>query len=136
MVTVTVDYSQVEGLGEKPRKAIKEGLGKSAKFMIAELMKRSPVDHGLLKQWAIVEQTDTEVHIRSPAFYAGYVNYGHSQQPGRFIPGSWSGGKFRYNPKSKTGMVLKASHVSGQHFVEKSIEATNGRLAEFFTING
>ena len=72
------------------------------------------------------------VDIRSPAHYAGWVNDGHSQQPGRFIPGTWKGGKFRYDRNAKTGMVLKKSHVEGKKFVEKSINATKGRIDGFF----
>jgi hypothetical protein len=137
MVTVTVDISEkLTDLGGLSKEMIREGMKKTSQDLIRNLQIRSPVDHGLLKQWAVTSQTDTEIEIRSPAKYAGYVNYGHSQQPGRFIPGTWQGDKFRYNPKAKTGMVLKKSHVSGKHFVEASIRATQPRIKEFFTIKG
>ena len=137
MVTVTVETSgHIGNLEELPKEMIRDGLKKTSQVMINELQSRSPVDHGLLKQWAVTSQTDTEIEIRSPAKYAGYVNYGHSQQPGRFIPGTWQGDKFRYNPKAKTGMVLKKSHVKGKKFVEASIQATKPRIKEFFTIKG
>lgn len=55
--------------------------------------------------------------------YAKWVNDGHGQQPGRFIPGVWSGSRFTYVPGAKTGMVLKASYVSGSHFFDKSVQA-------------
>lgn len=136
MVRIDVDLSGIEGLKELPRETIKKGMNETAKTLISELMHRSPVDHGLLKQWAVTSQTDTEIRIQSPAKYAGYVNYGHSQQPGRFIPGTWQGDKFRYKPGAKTGMVLKQPYVRGRHFVEASIRATQPRIREFFTING
>ena len=137
MVTITVEPTgHIGNLDGLMKDTIRNGLKLTAQNMINELHSRSPVDHGLLKQWAVTSQTDTEVVIRSPAKYAGYVNYGHPQQPGRFIPGTWQGDKFRYNPKAKTGMVLKKSHVSGKHFVEASIKATGSRLGEFFTIKG
>ena len=137
MVTITVEPTgHIGNLDGLMKDTIRNGLKLTAQNMINELHSRSPVDHELLKQWAVTSQTDTEVVIRSPAKYAGYVNYGHSQQPGRFIPGTWQGDKFRYNPKAKTGMVLKKSHVSGKHFVEASIKATGSRLGEFFTIKG
>ena len=137
MVTVTVDISEkLTDLGGLSKEMIREGMKKTSHDLIRNLQIRAPVDHGLLKQWAVTSQTDTEIEIRSPAKYAGYVNYGHSQQPGRFIPGTWQGDKFRYNPKAKTGMVLKKSHVSGKHFVEASIRATQPRIKEFFTIKG
>ena len=137
MVTITVEPTgHIGNLDGLMKDTIRNGLKLTAQNMINELHSRSPVDHGVLKQWAVTSQTDTEVRIQSPAKYAGYVNYGHSQQPGRFIPGTWQGDKFRYNPKAKTGMVLKKSHVSGKHFVEASIKATGSRLGEFFTIKG
>lgn len=54
--------------------------------------------------------------------YAKWVNKGHSQKPGRFVPGVWSGDRFVYIPGAKTGMVLRASTVKGSHFFDKSVE--------------
>lgn len=54
--------------------------------------------------------------------YAKWVNDGHGQQPGRFVPGVWSGSRFTYVPGAKTGMVLKASYVPGSHFFDKSVQ--------------
>ena len=99
----------------------KRGMELTAQDLIGKLMRNSPVDHGLLKGWAVHKRTSDSIEIRSPAKYAADVNYGHRQQPGRFIPGVWKGNKFRYKPNSKTGMVLKKSYVPGGHFVEKSI---------------
>ena len=56
--------------------------------------------------------------------YAPWVNEGHDQQPGRFIPGEWKGDRFIYDPDAKTGMVLKKSHVEGLHFLEHGLEKT------------
>ena len=59
--------------------------------------------------------------------YAKWVNDGHRQKPGRFIPGVFNGnGVFRYVPGASTGMVLKASHVEGSHFFDKAVEAFTG----------
>ena len=54
--------------------------------------------------------------------YARWVNEGHTQTPGRFIPGVWQGNKFQYLPGANTGIVLKAARVMGSGFFEKSIE--------------
>lgn len=65
--------------------------------------------------------------------YAKWVNDGHEQKAGRFIPGVWHGDRFQYIPGAKTGMVLKASFVSGSHFFDKSVETLDGifpRLAK------
>lgn len=59
--------------------------------------------------------------------YAKWVNDGHAQKPGRFIPGVFNGnGVFRYVPGSRSGMVLKASHVEGSHFFDKAVDAFTG----------
>ena len=137
MVTITVEPTgHIGNLDGLMKETIQKGMKLTAQHMLNQLQSKSPVDHGLLKQWAVVSQSDEEIVIRSPAKYAGYVNYGHIQQPGRFIPGTWQGDKFRYNPKAKTGMVLKKSHVKGKKFVEASIKATQPRIKEFFTIKG
>ena len=136
MVTITVNLSDgLADLGNLSKETIRTGLEKTSQDLIRNLQIKSPVDHGLLKQWAVTSQTDTEIIVQSPAIYAEWVNYGHPQQPGRFIPGVWKGDKFKYIPDNKTGMVLKASYVEGKHFVEDSIEETQARIAEFFTIN-
>lgn len=65
--------------------------------------------------------------------YARWVNDGHSQQPGRFIPGVWSGDRFIYSPGARSGMVLKASFVEGSHFfdhAEAAFEAMFPDLVE------
>lgn len=64
------------------------------------------------------------VRAYSKIEYAGWVNEGHSQEPGRFIPGEWIGNRFEYNPNAKTGMVLKESYVEGLHFMEQGLEET------------
>ena len=126
----------LKNLGGLSKDMITKGMELTAQDLINNLMQNSPVDHGSLKQWAVTSQSDTEIQIQSPAEYAKWVNYGHPQQPGRFIPGEWNGDKFEYQPDAKVGMVLKADFVEGQHFVEDSIEATSARIQEFFTING
>lgn len=55
--------------------------------------------------------------------YADWVNSGHKQKPGRFVPGRWVGERFIYEPGSKTGMVLKASFVKGSGYFDKAVSA-------------
>lgn len=72
--------------------------------------------------------------------YADYVNKGHSQQPGRFVPGVLEGDRFRYVKGAKTGIVLKASFVKGSHYFDKSTEVlhrvfpkiANEKFEQFF----
>lgn len=53
--------------------------------------------------------------------YAAWVNDGHKQKPGRFIPGHWSGERFIYEPGAREGMVLKASFVEGSHYFDYAV---------------
>lgn len=66
--------------------------------------------------------------IGTDVYYAHWVNKGHPQKRGRFIPGIWEGPHFRYIPGATTGMVLKASAVKGSHFFDGSVE----KLEEIF----
>lgn len=130
MVTVDVDLSNLANLANIPKETIERGLDLTEQVLIRELMIRSPVDHGLLKQWAETSRDDYSRTIQSPAEYATYQNYGTSTH--------W------IEPKSAKalhwdGFFSKGHFVSGiegKHFVEDSIEATMPRLSEFFTVNG
>lgn len=53
--------------------------------------------------------------------YAKYVEYGHKQRPGRFVPGHWEGDRFIYIKGAKEGMVLKASWVDGKHYFDGAL---------------
>ena len=117
-------------LNELSKEFIQQGMEKTAQDLINNLMQNSPVDHGLLKQWAVTSQSDTEIVIQSPAEYAAYQNYGtsaHWVAPVSAKALHWDG------YFSKGHMV---SGIEGKHFVEDSIEATSARIQEFFTING
>ena len=133
-VTVSVDLNGLQSRlsSEKFNEAKAKGLSYAAQEMVRVLQMNSPVDHGLLKQWFIDSIDEDEAHIKTPADYAKWVNDGHYQQPGRYIPGEWNGDRFEYDPDSKTGMVLKASYVEGKHFIEDSIDDVEGRLDGYF----
>ena len=105
-----------------------------AKKLHQMLIKHTPVDFGTLQAfWQtaenysyVTEQTAEGfvVTLYNRATYATWVNDGHRQQPGRFIPGYWVGSKFRYDPTANGGMVLSKPFVEGRFFVEKSIIET------------
>lgn len=69
--------------------------------------------------------------VGSSIDYAEYVNKGHRQTPGRFVPGVWEGSHFRYVPGAKTGMVLKASHVKGSGFFDVAERAAENTLETY-----
>lgn len=137
---ITWDIS--EWLEFRDRLADSEGFEKHMKLAAQDIAKRlhdmlikhTPVDFGTLQAfWQTpenyaytVEQTATgfEVTLYNRAKYATWVNDGHRQQPGRFIPGYWEGDHFRYDPNADGGMVLKQPWVQGRFFVEKGIVDT------------
>lgn len=110
----------------KAKEINRKALNDAGQEMVRTLMINSPVDHGLLKMWHFASQSDEEVRIRSPARYAVYVNEGtspHWIEPksakalhwdGNFSKGHWVGG------------------ITGQHFVEESIDDVQSRLDTYF----
>ena len=102
-----------------------------AKKLHQMLITNTPVDFGTLQAFWQTEEnysyiiekrgSSYEVTLINKAIYATWVNDGHKQRPGRFIPGYWEGNHFRYDPNADSGMVLKKPWVQGRFFVEKSI---------------
>ena len=130
MVTITID-ANTSALTDKLNpvtidKVKRQGLEYSARELIRVLMINSPVDHGLLKMWHLSEQSDEEIHIRSPATYAQYVNDGtqpHWIEPKNVKALHWDGNF------SKGHYV---GGITGRHFVEDSIDDVSGRWDGYF----
>lgn len=131
MVQVTVDVD-LGGLSEKLSRfpeAKSKGLEYMAQEMVRTLMMNSPVDHGVLKSWFIESLTDDEAHIKTPAEYAAYVNYGtrpYTIEPVHAKALYWEGAD---HPVA--GKVIHPG-ITGQHFVEDSIDDVESRMDEFF----
>ena len=62
------------------------------------------------------------LEVGSSIKYAKWVNEGHGQRPGRFIPGFWSGKRFIYVPGYGSGMVLKANFVKGSFYFDEAVD--------------
>ena len=152
MVTITVEPTgHIGHLDELMKTTIRDGMKLTAQNMLNELHTRSPVDHGLLKQWAITSQSAEEIRIQSPAKYAAYQNYGtrsHMIRPKSKSVLYWfegvslthsmfyAGGKMHTKSTGAFSKGHMVSGIKGKHFVEASINATSNRLREFFTIKG
>lgn len=134
MVTVEVNLSDgLADLGGLSKEMLSSGMSKTAQDLIRNLQINSPVDHGLLKQWAVTSESDMEVTIQSPAIYAAAQNYGteeHWVEPIATFALHWGGDPGFFSKGHFVG------GIEGKHFVEDSIEQTQSRIAEFFTING
>lgn len=70
---------------------------------------RSESEH-MRRSWEAERINDTTVKVQNTASYASYVNDGHRQRPGRFIP--------------VLGKRLTKSFVKGLHIQEKAEAAT------------
>lgn len=68
--------------------------------------------------------------IGTNIYYAKWVNKGHRQQPGRFVPGVWEGKHFRYIPGARTGMVLRARIVKGSFFFDDAVKVIQRSFPE------
>lgn len=62
--------------------------------------------------------------------YAEYANDGHNQSA-RFVPGTWSGDHFNYQPGAKTGMMLKVKWVEGSHYWDIALYTMEKLIPKF-----
>lgn len=80
------------------------------------LIKATPTDTGYLKNsWFVVltkAGSGYEAEIINNTNYASYVNYGHRQTPGRYVPA--------------IGKKLKKGWVDGKFFIELSVAELRG----------
>lgn len=117
-------------------KYLSESTKEIAKKLHQMLILNTPVDFGNLQMgWKtsgnysyLVEKKGNgyEVTLINRTLYALWVNDGHRQRPGRFIPGYRdANGKFRYDPEADGGIRLKKAWVDGKFFVERSILELN-----------
>lgn len=131
-------YLKVEGddlkLTDKSKQVIEKGLNYTAQSFIANLQANSPVDTGLLRQWAVTQNSEFIREIRSPASYAVYVNdgtgiYGPSHQK---ITSKTPGKPLVFEYKGETVFAMSVKGQKGQKFVEKSINQTSDLIEGFF----
>lgn len=133
-VTISVDSSKMQNISQHIPEIRKKGLNYAGQGMIRNLMINSPVDHGLLKQWFVANQDDNEIEIRSPAKYAAFVNdgtgiYGPYKTP---IYSKTVGKPLAFQVGGKMVYTKMIRGQRGQKFVEKSIDQTQGKLANYF----
>ncbi|MFV0401679.1 MAG: HK97 gp10 family phage protein [Oscillospiraceae bacterium] len=121
------DYSQFRELYENMKKLenghnkfVEDFLLEMALRLLAKTKRRTPVDVGDLRnKWYLSgvarRGNDVMINIVNSADYASFVEFGHWQQVGRYIPGYWEGHRFIYDPGAvnEEGMVLKNPWVDG-----------------------
>lgn len=75
--------------------------------------------------WVMKEGSLT-LEVGTIVEYAKQVNDGHWLNPegveSRFVPGHFSGNNFIYEPKAKTGIILKQKFIEGRHYWEDALK--------------
>ena len=126
-----MDLSHLRDMGAGIPEVQKRGLELTAQDLIGKLMRNSPVDHGLLRQWAVTNRTDDSITIKSPAKYAAAVNYGsrsYMLKPKNTRALHWGGDPGFFSK----GHMMPAK--SGKHFVEQSIRQVQPRISNHFKV--
>ena len=129
------DFRQMEQLNERLEKLMGADLDRFCRQaaqdlagrLLNKVVKRTPVVYGTLRDaWAVMpvghRGTHYTVVVLNNLQYASYVEYGHRQQPGRFIPGYWESDRFVYDPDAEGGMVLKKNWVKGRYMLTISTQ--------------
>ena len=117
---------------DQEMKSATEEVGKKA---LNSIKYYSPVWRGTLRRaWdnndCKAENTSDGyvVELTNKTPYAIWVEDGHRQRPGRFVPGYWEDEKhFVYDRNAKGGMVLKRPFVKGRFFVKKGLISTKDK---------
>lgn len=143
---IQIDMSQYERFFEKLRQAgganfkrdaqlFLEGLGNEFLRIIQdEIIRLQAVDTRLMlasfskgdqnNSWKVSDGGLT-LTVASTLDYAAWVNNGHWANPSgvrvRFVPGTWSGDRFVYQPGAKGGMILRQQWVEGYHYWESGV---------------
>ena len=107
---------------------LKNEVKKSVKN-VGETYKRNaeantPVKTGdLRRSWQLIgpifSGADISIELRNGKNYASFVENGHRQTPGRYVPA--------------IGKRLKASWVPGQHFLQKATKQTSNQIPQLIT---
>ena len=113
----------LEGLGNEFLRILEEEIVRR-KVMDTRLLLRSfhPGDeNGVWK----MDEDGLTLEVGTAVKYASYVNDGHWTNPkgvsARWVPGSWNGDRFTYDPSSDEGMLLKQHWVPGSHYWESAL---------------
>lgn len=107
---------------------LKSEVKKSVKN-VGETYKRNaetntPVKTGdLRRSWQLIgpifSGADITIELRNSKNYASFVENGHRQTPGRYVP--------------SIGKRLKVSWVPGQHFLQKATKQTSNQIPQLIT---
>ena len=96
----------IEEMGKEKEQLMIDTIKELAGRLLRKVIKRTPSDTGNLRRnWTVSDVRKNgenyEIEVSNSAEYASYVEFGHRQTPGRFVPAigkrlkkSWVKGKF------------------------------------------
>lgn len=113
----------MEGLGTEFLRVVEDEIIRR-KVMDTRLLLASFHEGGDGNVWEVSDGGLT-LEVGTNVEYAAYVNDGHWTNPKgverRFVPGTWEGDRFVYDPNANTGMVLKQKWVEGAHYFDSAV---------------
>lgn len=83
----------------------------------------------------ISQEGGLQIEVGTNVEYASFVNDGHWLNPRgvdmRWVPGEWQGERFIYQPRAKTGMLLKQKWIEGSHYFDDAIRLMERMAPQF-----
>lgn len=120
----------LEALGTEFLRIVQDEI-QERKVMSSRLLLHSFYRGGEGNIWRL-EEGGMVLEVGTNLDYAAYVNDGHwTNTKGverRWVPGYWRGDQFIYDPKAKTGMLLKQHWVEGAHYFDAALRIMEAML--------
>lgn len=116
-------------------------LNQAGHLYLRNVALHTPVDKGRLrasinlknfqgkKEGVLRKISSDTIEAGTNVEYALWVEKGYIQKP-RWVPGYWKNGRFYYDSKANTGMMLKNRFIVGRHMFEKGKQETERQLPE------
>ena len=117
-------HVNAEILGGQLKNEVKKSVKNVGETYKRNAEANTPVKTGdLRRSWQLIgpifSGADISIELRNSKNYASFVENGHRQTPGRYVP--------------TIGKRLKASWVPGQHFLQKATKQTSNQIPQLIT---
>lgn len=130
-------YKKFENFTKNYDSFIKNFLVKEGFIVLANTKRLTPVRTGDLRnRWEITNVTKTvdgyQIQIFNTLYYASFIEEGHRQRVGRFVPGVIVNGQFQFKKGVTSGIVLKRPFINGFHMCQISLEQLDDNMKRDF----
>ncbi len=131
-----ISFGGFDELNEKLERMAKEGAHKrnqfvaqEAEILIGNVKDNTPVKSGHLREgWKRTRAVQGKVTVYNNTEYASHVEYGHRQQPGRYVPAIGKRLKKDFVPGQK--MLHRAMLQTSKTFKEDAADIMKGLIDE------